>query len=412
MAKTSTKKKVSKGVAIEASVDDLHNLRDDEVDHELMWLNRMINTLIKNDITTISQIRLMYDKYGEQYCIDKISELRLINKKSAENIITKAICYNYPKGYTPIAKKLPDWVMNDHEVAKKKKGTKANKKELPVPKDNEEQIIIEDQPIPTTTEATTPETESIDVNSYASNLVDESELSTMVLSAIFDLFEDDSYYPEKLQNDPMYKYEQQNIYYNSSVVLIQKEFLMKVFEDKYKNVKTIHNISNYNMFHIGLKNLGNCVYHYPDKKTGMIWWWGRKSNLLGANQQNYIEVNRSEAEQMLNRKFNIASDEDISQIMEDLGFNNVVTANQMSNKYKFYIIPEACNYENGKHIFKFNIAEIRDRFDFNMKNIDWKSGSYIFSKSDLKNGELMLSRGFTDADYDEIHDLVGDFLTK
>ena len=76
------------------------------------------------------------------------------------------------------------------------------------------------------------------------------------------------------------------------------------------------------------------------------------------------------------------------------------------------IIPEVCNYENGKHIFKFNIAEIRDRFDFNMKNIDWKSGSYIFSKSDLKNGELMLSRGFTDADYDEIHDLVGDFLTK
>lgn len=412
MARKPKEKVISKGVALEESVDDLHNLRDDEVEHELMWLNRMINTLIKNDITTISQIRLMYDKYGEQYCIDKISELRLINKKSAENIVTKAICYNYPKGYTPIPKKLPDWVKNDHEVAEKKKATKANKKEVPVPENWNEPIaeIIEEPPV--STEAITPETESIDVNSYASNLVDESELSTMVLSAIFDLFEDDSYYPEKLQNDPMYKYEQQNIYYNSSVVLIQKEFLMKVFEDKYKNVKTIHNISNYNMFHIGLKNLGNCVYHYPDKKTGMIWWWGRKSNLLGANQQNYIEVNRSEAEQMLNRKFNIASDEDMSQIMEDLGFVSAASVYQMLNKNRFYILPEACSYENGKHVFKFNIAEIRDRFDFNMKNIDWKSGSYIFSKSDLKNGELMLSRGFTDADYDEIHDLVGDFLTK
>ena len=392
MAKRGRRPKITQGIPLEESVDDLNNLSEPSPAGKYQ---RCINKLKKNGFVKISQIKCMCESYGEESTLEKLQQIDRIGEELSIWVVMKALDYKYPNGFVPgiTEEEMAVMLMDNKDTAKQEEVVES-KKETNVAK-----AITMDE----------IDTISININDYASNLVEESQLPGILLNIVFDLFEDEKYTPERIHFNNS-SYEQQDLYYNNTVVLIHKEFLMKVFAEKCRNLKTINNLDIYNMFHVAVKKL-NCVYNYTTKKDGHRYYWGRKPNLLGANPLNYIEIYRMDAEAMLNRKFNIPSDEEISQIMSELGFNTVEEETK-SISSRFYILPEACNYENGKYIFKFNIAEIRDKFDFNMKDINWKSGTYVFSKANVNNGELLLTRGFTDKDYDEILILVGEFLTK
>ena len=62
MPNTMTKKNI-KQISIEKN-DDLSNLKENEKDHDLTVFNRSINFLRNNDITTISQLKFLYDSLG------------------------------------------------------------------------------------------------------------------------------------------------------------------------------------------------------------------------------------------------------------------------------------------------------------------------------------------------------------
>lgn len=394
MPNTMTKKNVNQ-ISIEKN-DDLSNLKENEKEHDLTVFNRSINSLRQNDISTISQLKSLYDTLGEEKSIEKLTEIKYFGKKMAENIITKAVCYNYPKGYIPKAIPLPEWIINEDN--NDEHSDDANKISV---KEKEEDNII--KPI----KLDEIENINININDYKSNLIDESELPGILLDIIFNLFEEGTpYNPERINSS--YNYEQSDIFYNDKIILIQKEFIMDIFNKKCRNLKTIHNESLTNMFHIAVKNL-SCVYKIFNKRDGHYFYWGRKPNSLGKNNiLNYIEINRMEAEAIMNRNFNIFNDSNLNQTMIDLGFNSIEKKEKVIEKKDFnstgkpsdfaYLIPVS----NDGSMFRFNVVLIEDKSNFDINECTTKSGIY-----DIKNNELLLSKGL---DYDLILKLVGKFL--
>ena len=410
-------------VPVDESIDDLLNLQEDETDHFLMHFKRACNSLKQYGFETISSLKLFYDTYGEKYCIRKLTEVKGIGKKKAEDMLTRAVCYKYPKGYIPQTAKIPDWAK-----------TNVVQKELEMEEDNDTPLYPEEggtAPVSVVTKEVQPITAdeadevSINISEYASQLVDEKGLAAILLSLIFDVFEPEfGSNPERIDpkaNPDEVRFEQLNLFYNDSIVLVNKEWLYELFNTKCRTLKTVDNLNRVEMFKTALMNL-SCVFKKKSPGDGNTYYWGRKGYYLGsANLINYVEVRIDEAEAMMNRKFNIISSNEIDSVLNDLGIEKkkepVIRSSSkdeeeevVSSTTNWYLNPIHCINEGNRKCFKFTLIDIYNRLNFNIKSIDWKYGTYTFREDDIEDGELLLGRGFTDEDYDVITKMVVDFL--
>lgn len=399
----SNKATIVVGKMVDTSADELENLITDEKNHALMVIKKAINLLKKNGITAISQLKELYNTYGETYTVKKLSELPRFGKKMAEDILTNAVCYSYPKGYIPKKVSLPDWILdNDLKEA-----------DNIILKDLEKVYEVSNNEEAHEEENKVSDTENIDIESYADNLIEEGELCNIFLSILFDLFEEGSNItPERV--NPNNSYDQLQVLYTDRSIFINKDLCFELFMTKCSTVKTIKNLTALSMWYY---ILDNCKAIYRTQKNGKTYCWARKPRTLGAeNKINYIEVDIAEAEILLNRSLNITSAEDLHNIMTDLNFSIPSFSAEHKESMApatndFYIIPVKCKRNN----FEFEIMRLNNRLDFDTytnKGMSVSKGVYSFNQNNIKEGELLIGRDYTDQEYMEIKQLVFSFLSK
>ena len=401
--------------SVDNSADDLDNLIGTD-DYSLRVLKKIINMLKKNDITKISQLRKMYNVYGETYTIDKLCELRLIGQKMAEEILTRAICYTYPKGYIPnsgTVNELPSWFTEGADT---------------VERDNSQIKMLTGISMEDLERLCEEDTNNAEDDS---DPIREDELNTLFLNMIFDLFEDDSFIsPERVKKEDRadfgeslpdiieHDFEQVNLLYDNNKIMISKDFCYNLFEEKLGNVKTLLKLNTgEKWFYI----IDHCEGIYRNRKNGINYSWSKLYNIFGyKTKTNYIEINISTAEAVLNRKLNVLNSNEIESIANSItGKKKTVSYSEMEKiltendtvETSYYLIPLSCTKDlDGTYTFNFKVIDIEDRFNFN--TFKSSNGTYVFDRSNKEDGDLLLPKGFDDNQYDEIHKIIIEFLSK
>ena len=363
------------GKAIDA-VDDLDNLSEPGPAGKYQ---RVVNKLKEAGITKISQLRKIYDSYGEEYTLNKLQELNRVGEELSLWIVLKAIDYKYPTGYTPKDNEIPNWVMKEEE-----------KEEEPIHEISMDELEKVCSP-------EIPETEPVNIEEYSQSLIKDEELPLFLLEIIYDLFTGDTLSPERIKKPGTVKYDQEIMFYSDTIILIEESYLYGCFMEKYKDINTISNMGGVNAFNYAVEHIPG-VYSYFNKRIAKHCYWGTKKLLLGDNYgQRYVEIKVHEAEQALNKDFGIIPEEQLNSTMKDI-FNYIEPKIQEPETSKFYIVPERCN--NGS--FEFEILAI----GYNRRQFQAvKKGKGVYS-----GNELLISRNFTNEEYDEIETLVKQFL--
>ena len=255
--------------------------------------------------------------------------------------------------------------------------------------------------------------------------------NTLFLNMIFDLFEDDSFIsPERVKKEDRadfgeslpdiieHDFEQVNLLYDNNKIMISKDFCYNLFEEKLGNVKTLLKLNTgEKWFYI----IDHCEGIYRNRKNGINYSWSKLYNIFGyKTKTNYIEINISTAEAVLNRKLNVLNSNEIESIANSItGKKKTVSYSEMEKiltendtvETSYYLIPLSCTKDlDGTYTFNFKVIDIEDRFNFN--TFKSSNGTYVFDRSNKEDGDLLLPKGFDDNQYDEIHKIIIEFLSK
>lgn len=430
-----------KEVARKFDVDQLESLINDETERSLMVLKRAINILKKNGISYISQIKTMYEERGEIYLRTKLTGFERLGKKMVEDIMTRAVCYDYPEGYHVEIKELPEWYFDDSNPIKKatpvKKEDLVSMEELESLCDEPEIAEISMEELETLcpddqvdTEETNEDIEdplksypkykmselealcaddvdavAINVNEYSKNLIDEEELPALVVSLFFDIFDDEEHISPERVFAGMTNYSQNIAFYTDQRAYVSKDYFIDFFNTKTRNLKTINNLGQLKMLYVGLEN-ADCIIKSVGE-NGFKYCWGRKPKVLGReNKLNYIEIKIMDAEAFLNRKLNIATKDQIEDIRSMFFTDTAIPKNENKpvNRNHFYLIPLSCK----EGVFNFKAIKIKNKMNF--ANINEITGSYMFNANDPGNGNLLLPRCCGEEDYDLIMGKIKEFF--
>ena len=312
-------------------LENLINVKDDE--YKKRQIRKIISALANSNITKISQLRKIHSIYGDE-AVAKLSEIRLIGTKTAEDILSRAIRYNYPKGCLPnmCMIDLPEWAMSE--------------------------------------EANTISMNDLEEMCDESGKVDDEDLIGIFLNMIFDLFEDENIIPERI-NHNAWPDNTKDLLYTDYKIFVRKDFCSNIFVQKFKNIKTENNRNLTNKWFYVLQN---CDAVHKNTRDGVTYCWGRKPRTFGEeNRVNFIEIDIFEAESLINRKLNILNPNQLDNIINSISskkekekkvsysdLQRILVKENMNDKTTYYIVPLSCKPDIDGYTFNFKIIEIEN----------------------------------------------------